>query len=535
MGRLMNRCSAGERGTFKAGRRIPAARLLRTQSCLLLLCLAASLSGCDLFKESPETEAGVRRIVPRVYDEQAHGSEKLAGMNTESLEQTPKVPLDDREKLIRVINTNLDLDTNDEQILVLRQKDDPNSPLKIAVIDYDPVRETYSRTWESLTNATNLRLLDISLKDVVGDHNLEIVCRGMNEKAELTLDLFRKTPSPAGLGLYFTEILRIVADGSIDIDEIERSEGYLLGQKNGPSFVIYAYSRDLESENVLDRVKRTYYWQYQQNRYVLTGVEKLPGTVVEEEQLEELFADPSVEAFEAFLAGPWYLADADGKEEILLFLPEQRRITIYAGDVQEVYIWQASFRSLSNRLLAFGANESIESIIRRFNIEVVSLNTIDVSILGAEQWDRSSGRYLKLTDELQQDLLSKERTRIRPAKTELKGLYQSGAGFEIIFEPPRFTWIEDGGGFSGGFTVIHLDREVLYLQGMDDDGLPTKTATYIMEYAENQENNYMYRTLTLVPGKLNVHGVEPTSEKRIVFEQLEILEDEREAEAPQGQ
>ena len=81
---------------------------------------------------------------------------------------------------------------------------------KIAVIDYDPIRATYSRTWESLTNATNFRLLDISLKDVVGDHNLEIVCRGMNDGGELTLDLFRKTPSPTGLGLYFTEILRIV-------------------------------------------------------------------------------------------------------------------------------------------------------------------------------------------------------------------------------------------------------------------------------------------------------------------------------------
>jgi len=494
---------------------------------LIVLSLSAVLSGCDLFKENKEAEVGTRKIVPEVADESSPGAENGNGVTAETLELTPKVPLDDTEKLIRVINTNLDLDTNDEQILVLRQKEDPQAPMKIAVIDYDPIRATYSRTWESLTNATNLRLLDISLKDVVGDHNLEIVCRGMNDLGELTLDLFRKTPSPTGLGLYFTEILRIVADGSIEIDEVERSEGYRLGQKNGPSFVIYAYSGDAESENILDKVKRTYYWQYQQNRYVLTSKEQLPGAVIEEKQLEELFSDPSVEAFEAFLAGPWYLAGTDGQEEILLFLPEQRRISVYSGDVQEVYTWQASFRSLSNRLLAFGANESIESIVRRFNIEVVSLNTIDISILGSEQWDRSFGRYFKLSEELQQDLLSKDRNRIDAGKIQLNGLYQSGAGFQIIFEPPRFTWIEEERDFAGGFTVIHLDQDVLYLQGMDENGLPTTTATYIMEYTEKREGTYLYRSLTLVPGKLSVHGVIPTSETRIVFEQLEILDEEQ--------
>jgi hypothetical protein len=200
---------------------------------------------------------------------------------------------------------------------------------------------------------------------------------------------------------------------------------------------------------------------------------------------------------------------------------------VYSGDVQEVYSWQASFRSLSNRLLAFGANESIESIVRRFNIEVVSLNTIDVSILGSEQWDRSFGRYFKLSEELQRDLLNKDQTRINANQIELNGLYQSGAGFEIIFEPPHFTWIEEGRNFAGGFTVIHLDQDVLYLQGMNENGLPTTTATYIMEYTEKQEGNYLYRTLNLVPGKLSVHGVTPTSETRIVFEQLEILDEDQ--------
>ena len=73
-------------------------------------------------------------------------------------------------------------------------------------------------------------------------------------------------------------------------------------------------------------------------------------------------------------------------------------------------------------------------------------------------------------------------------------------------------------------------KRVFYPMGFDDNGLPTSTATYIMEYEEKQEGNYLYRTLTLVPGRLSVHGANATSETRIIFEQLEILEEERDDE-----
>jgi len=494
-------------------------------SGMLLVMFFAAVGACSLGRQERQEPELTRRFTPepRADGQTPGGPGSVPG--TEELELSPRVPLDSDEKLFQVMNANLDLDTNDEQILVLRSRDDPEAPLKLAVIDYDPVRGSYARTWEGVTQATNLRLFEISLKDLVGDHNQEIVCRGMNSEGELTLDVFRKTPSPTGLGLYFAEICRVVSDGSIEINEFERSEAYRMGQKNGPSFTITAYSQDRESENLLDRVKHTYRWQYQQNRYVLTNVEKLPGAVIEERQLRELFADTSVERFEEYLAGPWYLAGAEGGEEILLFSPEERKISIFTGRVTEIYIWQASFRSLSNRLLIFGANEAIESIIKRFTVEVVSLNTIDVAILGSEQWDRSFGRYLKLGEELQESLLAKDEAHVRASTLELSGLYQSGQGIEIIFNPPSFTWIGESDSFSGGFTIISLESPVLYLQGIEENGLPGASAAYIMDYSEKQEGNYLYRTLALTPARLSVRGVEATSETRITFQQLEILEE----------
>jgi hypothetical protein len=455
----------------------------------------------------------------------AAGSAPLSIGAAEDQQPLPKIPLERGELLASVMNCNLDLDSSEEQILVLRHRAEPEAPLRIAVADYDSVRGAYARSWEGATRATNLRLFEISLQDLVGDHNQEIVCRGVNAQGELVLDVFRKTPSPAGLGLYFTEICQISSDGSIEIEEVHRPEGYRLGQKNGPSYPIHAYSRDKSSSNLLDRIKYTYQWQYQQNRYVLSGEVKLPGIVVEEAQLRELFSDPSVEHFEKYIAGPWLLAGSRGREEIILFDPGERRISIYSGQVEEIYEWQTSFRSFSNRLYILAANESIASVRKRISVEVVALNSIEVSILGNEEWDRSSGRYLKLTPELQKDLLPDRGEKEPPPELELRGVYRGTEGAEIIFDPPRFTWIETSRQYSGGFAVFRLDRDVLYLKGLDERGLPAGESAYLLEYAQTREGAVQVRRLTLTPARLGVHGAEAVSEKKLVFEQ-------REAESP---
>jgi hypothetical protein len=439
----------------------------------------------------------------------------------EDQQPVPKVPLERGEILASVLNCNLDLDVSEEQILVLRRKEEPEAPLRIAVADYDSVRGAYARSWEGPTSATNLRLFEISLQDLVGDHNQEIVCRGVNGQGELVLDVFRKIPSPTGLGLYFTEICQIASDGSIEIEEVHRPEGYRLGQKNGPSYPIHAFSRDRSSSNLLDRIKHTYQWQYPQNRYVLTGEVKLPGIVVEEAQLRELFSDPSVEHFEQYISGPWLLSGSRGREEIILFDPQDRRISIYSGQVEEIYEWQTSFRSFSNRLYILAANESIASVRKRITVEVVALNSIEVSVLGTEEWDRSGGRYLKLTDELQNDLLADSAGKSEASGPDLRGVYHGTEGVEIIFDPPRFTWIEAARQYSGGFAVFRLDRDVLYLKGLDERGLPAGESAYILEYAETREGQVRVRRLTLTPGRLGVHGAEAASEKKLVFEQRE--------------
>jgi hypothetical protein len=512
----------GLRGPLRPGR----VRLLPAVALLVPLLVGS----CAPLRERADSGDSTRTILPESPESAAAARSPGEADTAANLDITPKVPLDPGEKLIQVLNANLDIDKDDEQILVLRQRNEAEAPLRIAVIDYDPVKAAYARTWESPTRAVNLRLFEVSLKDLVGDHGLEIVCQGIDTKGNQTLDVFRKTPAPSGLGLYFTEILQIVSDGSIEIEETERSEAYRSGQKNGPSFVVYSFSRDAESENILDRVKHTYRWQYQQNRYVLANVEKLPGAVVAEAEMREFldtyFTPSGVDAFEQLLSGPWMFAGPEGQQDIkyVMFSPKEKQIALYDGEVQEIYLWSNSFRSLPDRLTVFGTNESIESVLKTFFIQVLSPGTIYISIRGEESSDRSDGRYVKLSKELQESLLAERKGEVRPTAVKLQGLYQSGDGIKLIFEPPSFTWIEDKHEMAGGFVAFRLDRDVLYLQGLNRNGLPTDSATYIMEYSEKKEGEYVYHTLTLTPGRLSVQGIEPTSESKLVFEQMQRVE-----------
>jgi hypothetical protein len=108
-----------------------------------------------------------------------------------------------------------------------------------------------------------------------------------------------------------------------------------------------------------------------------------------------------------------------------------------------------------------------------------------------------------------------------PPAPQLKGVYRSTDGVEIIFDPPHFTWIEEKRQFSGGYAVSRLDSDVLFLKSLDERGLPVGDSAYILELVETKEGPTTVRRLTLTPGRVGIHGVQASSEKRYLFEQRE--------------
>ena len=375
-----------------------------------------------------------------------------------SLEPQPKVPLSQNEFLLQVININLDLDVTDEQILIFKIVDDPELPIKIAVIDFDEIRSTYKRSWVSFTNGTNHRIFEIEFIDIVGDYNKEIVFHGMKNK-DLTLDVFRRTPSLSNPGLFFEPICRLITDGTITINRKKRSTTYELGQKTGESFPIIVERRDKESDNDNDMIRETYRWVYSSNKYeFIPPTEKIPGKIVEDKKFSELKASRGIETFEEYLEGPWY--NSKDLNKMILFFPDEKQVVFYTDNTQEVYSWDySSRRSNPFQILIKISNILVDDITKTLNVTAESLHALNIST-NDEIW---AGDYLKVKEELQESLYNRDNVLVKPSEIILTGIFEEefkleGKSMQIIFEPPFFTRTQEVEGAiidnSGGFTII---------------------------------------------------------------------------------
>ena len=460
------------------------------------------------------------------------------------IDNTPKVPIPEDEILLQVMNINIDEDNFDEQILILKKRDSQDSVIKIAVVDFDIVRNRYTTPWFGETGAVNISSFSLSLIDIIGDHKLEIVCTGIDTNGWQTLDLFRRTRSAGKPGLYYTSIFNIAVNGDITIEEIDRDRGYQSGQKTGQSFPITTLMSDIESENIFDLIKTSYYWKHQDNKYIEIQKVKIPGEEIENNQLAELFKQND-QALIDFLSGPWSKISTAGNADyntdpLIFFEPAIEKITFYSGDIQETFTWQYSSRNRPRSLSIKGQNTLVNYMTVNIYIYIESLENINIVVFDSnaqrgipKRNNNWSGNYYKLTKNLQ-DLLSPENLRNgdnNPEKPDLSGFYLSDTGIELFFDSSEFTMKEENNELKGGFSIYTAEDFILVLKAIDPTGIASVTRTYKIDYLEKVRETQIIRTLYLVPGTVGIYGFKPSSIEYLRFEQIETIEaDETETE-----
>lgn len=494
-----------------------------------LLALAI-LAGCGVVPQAPQPIEKAKVVIPEGGSSASGNSPTQVGADVTQEVLTPKVPIPKQDNLLQVINVNLDLDQSEEQILVLKNKEKADAPIQIAVADYDNVRNEYVMSWEHTTYATNIRTFTVKTEDIIGDHNLEIICTGMNSKGEQTLNIFRKTHPPTGVNLYYTQIFGIAVKGTIAIEKHQRSQAYKLGQKNGTSFSIVTYSKDPSGSHIGDLVKRTYNWKYQTNTYVETDTQKIPGKQIEDQRLNKLYSE-GAKAFESFLAGPWVKSSSSGAangtdptastpdsgDTILFFDPTKKEITFYSGDVMEVYYWENSYRTLYNSLVISGYNELVQYIKAQISLSVTSIDHIQV--YSPDQW---AGSYQKLTESMQQSLIKHSNVPYTPPK--LSGTYTSPSGAKLDFKDPRFTLDEGGKSRTGGYSIFDYGVPVLELRFLTPGGIVDGTKAYKLDFSEEKSKTQIIRKLVLTPGRLSIHGFVAIGDTPVHYDQTINLE-----------
>ncbi len=476
------------------------------------------------------------RIVPQPPGAAAPAAQAPAAadarLDTNALR--PRIVVDPGDTVLQVINASLDQTPYGKQVIAVKRTGEVDSPIRIIVADADPARGTYYyQSWESPTNATDSRVFSLSVRDLVGDHDMEIVASGMNSAGKLTIDVFRPITAAPGKELTYKPICQLVAD-EISIEETDRSETYSTQPKPGPSFPVLAYLRDPDSQNVMDLVRIRYMWNHGEGRYVPSPPEKIPGEKVQQTQLETLYKSSGEDVFEQFIAGSWVQLQPakDGKgpdriASIITFDPRERKIALSSGNTQEVYLWRDSYRGIYNFLRATGENETVREIHLsiQFNITVDSVNSIIVTIGGRDSEESRTVRFTKVTDEIQSRLIGHPDAQIVMAPLTLGGSFAGKDGLSLDFEGSRLTWTAHGQRRTGSFVLFSLGaRTLLSMRVIGQQGAPDQITSWLVDFHEKRKDSlHIVRTLVLSPVELTVKGYEEAKGDALALEQIEEL------------
>ena len=246
--------------------------------------------------------------------------------------------------------------------------------------------------------------------------------------------------------------------------------------------------------------------------------EKIPGEKVQQAQLETLYNSGGEAAFEQFISGSWVQVQpaqggkgSDTYLSIIDFDPRARKVALSSGNTQEVYLWRESHRTIYNRLLVIGENETVLQIqlIRTFSVSVDSVNSITVTIIGNDSGESPTVKYTKVTEDIRARLLEQPDTQVRMSAMKLTGRYVGTDGLSVDFDSTRVGWNDKRGLRTGTFIVFTVgQRSILSVRLYSRDGKQSTIRSWLMDYREKKDPTRIQRTISLSPVLLTVKGYE---------------------------
>jgi hypothetical protein len=331
-----------------------------------------------------------RIIIPREIggddSDSAGAAERIAYEDSINV----KAALGDGEIMISLLTQDFDGDPAEEQILAYRNLLEIDGPVYMTYIDYDESTREYKRIWNAPTAATRPGTISLFTQDLIGDRSLCVLLTGMNGTGEHTMTIFRKNspPPPNAVRIIppdmsqpFTRIAELRIDGSILVQETERSQAYHLGMSRGQSFTIAAYGHDYESSNILDQLEITYAYNPVNGLYEQGKTARIPGSQIEQRRLRELLSGiPGV--FEGFINDLWYYVGPGGtldSRQYIYFDPAARELIFFGDETQQIFIWQNSSPTRYGLYIS-SQNISVTTLRRFLDIELESLDSIRVKV-----------------------------------------------------------------------------------------------------------------------------------------------------------
>jgi hypothetical protein len=421
------------------------------------------------------------------------------------------------ETLLNTLTADFDNDGYDDQIVAVKR---PNTPSIVVLTGlFNPLLSLYERSGEIVTTVTQVKTFTFYCMDITGEHKNALVYTGFTDSNQSVLQAFSGTIQNRLIS--FTKIADIKSDGTIFIQQVDRSSAYSLSLTTGSSFPIWVYTADDRSgAEALDQVQIMYDWDRFLEIYVKKSETYVPGKKIAAEALASI-QDGTVETFSAFLEGLWYkTANTEEGIRYLFFNKNDEEIIFLLNDTEEVYSW-ASSTIRRNGVFISADNKSISNLSRRFDISLTGVDEIKIKVnddvgmtIGTDTlWD---GTYRKMsaaaTMTTGKDTKSSDSTVAILASVPI---WEDSDGTRVSFSENSYTAENASGQYQGGMSVLVAgDETILEFRSFSDTAFFSGSYKPVIQRDEANQENISVR---LIPVSITIAGFTQTGAEPIVL------------------
>ena len=393
---------------------------MKTKSITLLFVITAILLAAGfyasrkLITKNEKTAVRAKIVTPKgsqTADEEADTDRVNSDFNTENFDTF--ITLRSNETLINTITIDFNNDGYDDEVITVRKTGSENFTIVPGL--FNPETADYDRLEDIPTTISRIRTFSLSGMDLIGDHCNSLIYQGVADDENYVMQIFLWEPANGDRHAEDTDttkgtLLKIgdfISDGTIFIQQTERSDSYQLSLSKGESFSVWVYESEKivdESGNIVagqNQIQKEYKWNSGSKKYELANEIKVTAGKLAANELSRI-QDGTVETFAAFLDGLWYkTSNEDNVIRYIYYNYENREIILLQSDVQEVYEWEDS-KLRHNGIYLYTVNSDITNLQRRFDLLLISVDEIKITLYDSigliikesSEWD---GQYKKMS------------------------------------------------------------------------------------------------------------------------------------------
>ena len=385
---------------------------MKSKTVSILFVLAVGLLAAAFFSSrkivAGDNKSATRARVVTPKSSEANSSEnETTSSSFESEKYETFVPLYSGETLISTLTIDINNDGYDDEVLIIRKANSQNLWVVAALIDADS--GLYERLEPIETEFTRTRTFSYMGLDVTGEHKNALVYQGVADNGNYVMKIYLCSEVRGKKEL--RNIGDFSCDGTVFIQQTERSESYALALSKGESFSVWVYKSDSKKtasqtdeskpQVAQNQIQQEYKWNPNHQKYELAREINVTAGRLAATELSRI-QDGTVDTFGKFLDGLWYkTSNSDGNIRYMYFNYNGKEIIQLYKDIEEVYDWQDS-KLRHNGIYLTAVNADIMNLHRRFDIALINTDEIritlrdDINLLISEStlWD---GNYKKMS------------------------------------------------------------------------------------------------------------------------------------------